>query len=229
MPISTRIIRVPVRLIDGQWELLYGGEVKVEDGALGELHLDKMYFTDMQFLNALTEKRKVTVLQECTELRVALTVKTPLNQALRLLLLDPDETKHNYTAKISVDTRFVRIYLGGPTKLQRRKGRREGGLWLLLEGMEPRGIESGTVLLPKTPELETVDSLNHAFTRLSENFEPWRKAHTGSVYERIFYRESNDLWYPLKDLRDRALVGAERKVINGLWVNVQANLGTPLL
>jgi hypothetical protein len=46
MPLSTKVIRVPVKLVDGGWELLYGGPVKVKEGAVGELHLDHMYFTD---------------------------------------------------------------------------------------------------------------------------------------------------------------------------------------
>jgi hypothetical protein len=94
--------------------------------------------------------------------------------------------------------------------------------------MEPSAIESGMVILPATLDLETVDSLNYAFTRLSEVFEPWRKAHTGSIYERVFYLEHDGFWYPLKDLRDRALATAERKLIAELWVNVAEQLGTAL-
>jgi hypothetical protein len=41
-----------------------------------------------------------------------------------------------------------------------------GGLFLMLEGMEPRAIESGMVNLPPAPGLEPADSLNYAFTPL---------------------------------------------------------------
>ena len=94
--------------------------------------------------------------------------------------------------------------------------------------MEPRAIESGMVNLPPVPGLEPADSLNYAFTRLSEVFEPWRKAHTGSIYERIFYLERDEHWYPLKDLRDRALASAERTLIKNLWATVAEQLGTAL-
>jgi hypothetical protein len=110
----------------------------------------------------------------------------------------------------------------GPKKVE------QGGLFLLLEGMEPRAVESGMLNLPDAPGLESVDSLNYAFTRLSEVFEPWRKAHTGSIYERVFYLEPDGFWYPLKDLRDRALATAERKLIAELWANVAEQLGTAL-
>jgi hypothetical protein len=59
-------------------------------------------------------------------------------------------------------------------------------------------------------------------------FEPWRKAHTGSIYERVFYLERDQHWYPLKDLRDRALATAERTLIKDLWAAVADQLGTPL-
>lgn len=224
MPLSSNVIRVPVKLVDGVWELLYGGAVKVENGAVGELHLDRMYFTDAKFLKALTERRQVPVLPQGTELRVALTVKPGLEHWLPPFLLHREATKHNHTARISVDTRFVSITLGGPTEAQRERGIENGGLWLWLEGTEPRSIESGTVKLPAASGLQPVDSLNHAFTRLSEVFEPWRKAHTGSIYERVFYLESDGSWYPLKDLRDRALAKAERQIIRILWTNGASEL-----
>ena len=232
MPLSSRIIRVPVTLVDGRWEFLYGGAVKVKDGAVGELHLDHLYFTDKKFLKALTTKRQVTVLAAGTELRVALTVKQGLDATLSSFLLARDATPHRHTAKISVETRFVSIHLGGPTVAQQKKAKEKeiapGGLFLWLEGMEPRAIESGMVKLPAAPGLEAVDSLNYAFTRLSEVFEPWRKAHTGGIYERIFYLERDEHWYPLKDLRDRALASAERTLIKDLWAAVAEQLGTAL-
>jgi hypothetical protein len=228
MPLSSKNIRVPVNLIEGRWEFIYGGAVKVKEGASGELHLDKMYFTDKKFLKALTEKRLVPVLDAGVELRVALTVKPGLDKTLMSFLLPHAETPHVRTTKISVDTRFVSIRLGGPTEAQKKKEIEKGGLFLMLEGMEPRAIESGMVYLPDATGLGSVDSLNYAFTRLSEVFEPWRKAHTGSIYERIFYLDSDGLWYPLKDLRDRELVNAERRMIKELWANVEEQLGMSL-
>jgi len=228
MPLSSKTIRVPVKLVDGNWELLYGGGVKVKEGAVGELHLDQMYFSDKKFLKALIFKRRIAILPPGTELRVALTIKPDLDSKLRGFLLPIDATRHIHASKLSVDTRFVPIHLGGPTDAQRKKKVEQGGLFLLLEGMEPRAIESGVVTLPAAPNLEPVDSFNYAFTRLSEVFEPWRKAHTGSIYERVFYLEDDGYWYPLKDLRERALATAERKLIAELWANVAEQLGTSL-
>lgn len=232
MTLSSKTIRVPVKLVEGRWELLYGGDVKVKEGASGDLHLDQIYFSDKKFLKALTTKRQVAVLTPGTELRVALTVKPDLDSTLWQHLLAHDATSYRHTTKLSVETRFVSIQLAGPTVAQQKKVKENeiapGGLFLLLEGMEPRAIESGMVTLPAAPGLEPVDSLNYAFTRLSEVFEPWRKAHTGSIYERVFYLEHDGFWYPLRDLRDRALATAERKLIAELWANVAEQLGTAL-
>jgi hypothetical protein len=118
MPLSSKIIRVPVKLVDGRWELLYGGDVKVKDGASGDLHLDQMYFSDKKFLKALTFKRRVAILQPGTELRVAVTIKPDLDPKLRDFLLPRDATPHTHSSKLSVDTRFVPIHLGGPTEAQ---------------------------------------------------------------------------------------------------------------
>jgi len=228
MSISTKIVRVPVKLVDGQWELLYGGPVKVQNGSIGELHLEKSNFSDSTFLKALIEKRSVEILPQGTELRVALTIRPQtLPRSLLSLLLNPDDTPHLLTTALSVDTRFIPVHLAGPTEAQRKKSKVVGGLWLQLEGMEPRGIESGSVRLQKETgiDLEVVGSLNHAFTRLSEVFEPWRMSHTGSIYERVFYRDSDTHWHPLKDLRDRELVNAERKVIKALWEMVEKQIG----
>jgi hypothetical protein len=225
MPLSKNIIRVPVKLIDGQWEFLYGGPVKVSDGAFGELHIDRMHFADKTFLQALTKKRRVPALPVGTELRMALTIKRELDPGLKRYLLDYGATPHEHTAKISAATRFVPVYLVGPTDAQRERNIEFGGLSLCLEGMEPRGIESGMVELPKTHGMDYADSLNYAFTRLSEVFEPWRKAHTGNIYERVFFQERNGLWYPLDQLRDLALASGERELIAELRANVAAELG----
>lgn len=177
MPLSTRVIRVPVKLVDGQWELLHGGPVKVREGSIGELRQEKASFDGAKFLEALTEKRCVRILPAGIQLQVALSVKPELPQHRRTCLMQSDASTHERTGQLSMDTQFVPVSLGGPTERQKRQVEAEGGLKRWLEGMEPRSIESGTVELPKATGLPAVDSLNHAFTKLSELFEPWRKAH----------------------------------------------------
>lgn len=225
MPLSTRVIRLPVKLVNGHWELLYGGHIRAKEGTIAEMHVRHSAIEDKKFLLALTRKRRILALNEGTELRVALTIKPGLPDPLRSLLLPLGDTKHDHTTRLSVDSHFVAITLGGPTPVQAKR-EQVGGLHLVLEGMEPRALESGLVALPKSISESHVESLNHAFTRLSEKLEPWRQAHTGSVYERVFYEEPDGLWYPLGDLRDRELAKAERRLVGELWGNVMAEYGT---
>lgn len=227
MTIGSKTVRVPVRWVNGHWELLYGGGVPAKEGALAELRLDPAQIEDKQFLKAVSKKTKVKILDEGNELRVALTIRGPLDDEHLKHLLPREDTRHDYTAKISPDSRFVSIWLGGPGRAQKARKEIRGGLWLSLEGMEPRDLEAGVIQLPKISTLDRADSLNHAFTLLSEQFEPWRQAHTGSIYERVFYREGQK-WYPLDDLRNGLVVGAERTLIADLWQRITDELG-PML
>lgn len=224
MTIGSNTVRVPIKWVNGHWELPYGGSVPVKEGTLGELRFDPSRIEDKEFLKALTKKSKIRVLEEGVELRVALTIKGSLPEEHRKFLLPSDATRHHHTAKISSNSRFVSIRLGGPSRAQKKRKETRGGLWLSLEGMEPRDLEVGIVLLPKVGLLDQADSLNHAFTLLSEQFEPWRQAHTGSIYQRVLYQDG-ELWYPLEDLRNRFVVGAERTLIADLWRRITNELG----
>ena len=85
---------MPVKLVDRQWELLYGGPVKAREGAMGELYLDKSSFDDAKLLAALTEKRCVPILRAGIQLQVALSVKPDLPQHLRTCLLQSYASTH---------------------------------------------------------------------------------------------------------------------------------------
>ena len=90
-------------------------------------------------------------------------------------------------------------------------------LWLITQGVEAVGLASTTVRLPKEISADPVVSLNHAYTKLSEVFEPWRISHTGNIYTRVLYRERNDVRYPLDLLRNSALDKQELEIARGLW------------
>jgi hypothetical protein len=215
---NNNTVRFRVKWRGGQLQLLDGGPIKLKEGTTGELCVDPECFTDAGSLEALTTQRKVLLLPAGTELRVALTIRPDLPKTLHRFLL---ATAHDPpTTSISIQSRFVGIRLLGPTAAQRLGKSRPGGLWLSFIGKEFSGVKSGTVDLPRTHGLQSVDSLNQAFTRLSEVFEPWRKAHTGNIYERIYYQERNNRWYPLNDLRDRSLATDTRPMVQKLWARV---------
>lgn len=219
---SNRRLRIPVKFVDGHWELLYGGGIGARNGSIAELHLKQDQIEDEGLRKVLSQMHRVQILKQGVQLRAALSVREGLPGYLARHFL---ETKWDRTAKVSVESRFVPIWLGAPTELQAKKGEKAGGLWLELQGMEPRGLESSSVNLPKGLDVGSAISVNHAFTLLSERFEPWRKSHTGNIYERVFYLEDDGTWYPLRDLRDKELVQAERAVVKALWAEVARVLG----
>ena len=228
MPIRKKPIRVPVKWEDDQWRAVLGNIGEIKPGAVAELCIDRNEFLDQARANRWAAKRTVVALPPGTELRVALTVHTVLNEPLKSLLLDPSATPPGYVSDIGSDTRFVPIRILGPTEAQRAKGQ-SGGLWLCLEGSDAKRIESGPVGLPVPFGESPVETLNQAFTRLSELFEPWRKSHTGNIYDHIYYLESNGLWYPLDDLRSFGHENTDRQLRTWLWNAVGAQLELPLL
>jgi len=145
---------------------------------------------DKTFDKLITQR----VLPENSKLMVAMTIRSHLPEKLTKNLKPKNELNLGYdiniNKKLSNYTQFVEI-----TAI--------GGVFIQFKGLNQVGISTGSLELPSYSEdvAEQVDSLNFAFTRLSEKYEPWRKAHTGNVYERIFYQEKNDRWYPLDVMR----------------------------
>jgi hypothetical protein len=90
--------------------------------------------------------------------------------------------------------------------------------------MDPQGLTVSTLKLPEGITDEEVDSLNYAFTLLSDKFEPWRRSHTGNVYERIFYQEENGILHPLNVLRNAAIASEEQKFIRRQWQDISRQL-----
>jgi len=80
------------------------------------------------------------------------------------------------------------------------------------------------VYFPEEFEMESAQSLNHAFTKLSERFETHRLSHTGSVYSRVFYKESDSHWYPLEELKNPVFGNAEHAVRTAGWKAIESQL-----
>jgi hypothetical protein len=85
---------------------------------------------------------------------------------------------------------------------QLRVGAAEG-VWLVDRGATgPRalgfGWHSTALKLDPVPE-----SLNHACTRLSQQFEPWRISHSVNVFRDVFARADDWVWRPLEWFRGR--------------------------
>lgn len=165
---------------------------------------------DKQFIHKYSHR----VLPAGTTLLVALTIRPEpdLSKDLKSHLKLRNEfqlSSDYYKSNLSVDTQFIEITISNSTA-QKELEDAGGGVFLQFDGLRQTGILTSSIKLPikdKTGnEDEVVDSLNYAFTRLSEEYEPWRKSHTGNIYGRIFYKEKNDKWYPIDLLRNSVSV-----------------------
>jgi len=96
---------------------------------------------------------------------------------------------------------------------------------LRLKGLERSELVCSTVKMPSGFPDEMAVSLNHAFTLLSRAYETHRISNTGNVYNQFFYREANQRWYPVADLRAGVRVETERNLINAVWKQVEEALG----
>ncbi|WP_250473096.1 hypothetical protein [Caballeronia sp. GAFFF1] len=227
-------LRVPVKLVDGRWEFFYGGAVPAREGTVGELVIDRQAIADRKFLELLNRKTEHKILDAGTALRVALTVRPDiaLDEALKKHLLT--STSMNFSGEYlktlrSNDTQFVEVTIGEPSPQQREKRPDDiGGIWLTVQGNQPKGIATSRVEVPDEVSDTPLDSVNHAFTRLSEKYEPWRKSHTGNIYDRVLYQEKNGRWYPLNVLRNAALARDEHELIRARWEEIAETLRMPL-
>lgn len=222
-PDWTAKVTLPVKRVGERWEFLYGGDVPVEDGTFGQLTVSADRITDEHFRQRVTQELTVKILDEGTELLVALSDRETNDLATgdwpdpRPLKVPPGTT------------RFVRVWLGPAGKTTEEPALdpapEPGGLWLKLRGLERCELHGSTVHMPAGFEPTRAISLNHAFTMLSKAYEKHRISNTGNVYTRVFYRDRDKRWYPLDDLRTGVQAEGERQLLNELWAYVEQKLG----
>lgn len=230
---TERKVRIPVRVIDGQWEVEFGGKVPVSEGQVAELIVPERAITEPAFLAEMKRRVVLPVLPRGTKVRAYLAtkgLKDVTEDQRKQLLPWPDWPKHVSPMAIdnwnSGELSFFELTIGPPSARQQMdKQLRVGGLWLEIKGRKATSLISSTFELHECVSKEVAISLNHAFTLLSEVYEPWRKAHTGSVYERFLYKETDGRWYPLSLLRDARLADNDQQIAKNLWAHFMRRMG----
>jgi hypothetical protein len=222
-PDWTAKVTVPVKRVGERWEFFYGGDVPVRDGTVGQLTLSAIQIADESFRQRISQALKVKILDEATELLVALSDRDASGRA--------GAWPHPHPSNVPPGTtRFERVSLGpvkqrpGVQTLADSESNR-GGLWLKLKGLERCELQASTVQMPQGFETPVARSLNHAFTLLSQAYEKHRISNTGNVYTRVFYQDHNKCWYPLDDLRTGVQAEGERTLLRELWAQVEQTLG----
>lgn len=118
---NTKHITLPVKRVDGQWELLYGGDTGVADGTYGELRVPLDAIEDAGIRRRLTQEAVVKVLDEGATLAVALSDRS-----------DP-QPQGQFVQSEVVDlptgcSRFAQVVIGKPSATSRGIDAERGGL-----------------------------------------------------------------------------------------------------
>jgi len=98
---------------------------------------------------------------------------------------------------IPVDGAFVEVEL-------------QEDLTILLRGTKPPILSSCPCYIPRL-DIQA-RSLNHAYSLISERYEPHRASHTGNVFQKVFRRSADGTWEPLEALRKAAQKSEEERL-----------------
>lgn len=174
-PLS-RTVRIPIKIVNGHLCLAPKGSLPIlREGAICELTVLANAFVDRKVAAQFTE--------ECTE--SFLPAGTKLIAQINPEHV-PNELRNSYRAGGDG-------YVGA------------GVEFLLKEDQKilKRGAKSAK-LLPCECSIPSIDkearSINHAYTLISEAYEPDRMSRTGNVFSKVLYRAAQ-IWKPLKHLR----------------------------
>jgi len=206
-------LKIPVHYINGAWEMIYGGNIPVKEGATGVLQIQEDHIKDKELTSILKRKQVFKIIEADTPLMIAVSPSENLSPELKKHLKNIKTDFHRVSLFGSND-QFIEVI--------------SSGISLVFEGLNPKGIESGTTLLPsidtKVDFFRTANSLNHALTILSEIYETERISHTGNIYKRVFYKDTNNYWYPIEDLRTDGIDFSGREILKSLWSSVNSKL-----
>lgn len=218
-------------IVNGVLELASGGPIPIAEKTSFEITVEARNITDPRFRDIALEKRRVQILSEGTRLVVLFSSDQVVTGPVRFFDgFTPYEKiasrlQQHLSRGWEIQTPLIVGLTIGPFPPPRGQQHavEMGGLWLKIEAGRPVGLEVSSVLLPDGYEFDEARSLNHAMTLISEQLEPWRISHTGNVYQRVYYEETNGWWYPLDWLRDSELHNAEHQIAAELWREFQAD------
>jgi len=197
-PEHQKTVVIPVEWKKGKWEPSYGGEMpEIREGAMGDLTLSAGALTNRYDLERLSYEMTVEILH-----------------AGSLLWARMSRVHYRGERRLGVPN-------GG---FSRQRDRLEEAvllpftlkeqLQLLLRGTKPAQLcqcECDAHDLPD--KSEEILSINQAYTRLSERFEPGRRSHAGNVFTKVCFTDGEGFIMPLEVLRKSEIVKLEKTLM----------------
>lgn len=189
-----KTVLLPVRIRAGKVEFFYGGPLPaLKENTIADLIVPAYALANQQLIGALANELAFSVLPKRSRVLVGLRPECP---GLPLI---------NRVGKDRMPFEFGWF---GEVILEEELGMR-------FRGTKRAILEPCTCSVPALNGGDApfvAESLNHAYTKLSERFEPHRRSHTGNAFELVFYRgvgtNQERTWEPLETLRRRF----ERKI-----------------
>jgi len=190
----TERVVIPVTIRNGKIVPFYGGEMpKLREGVVMDLITEEAAFLDASEIKRFHQESFPEVLPAGSELFavIAFRNQTFVHQEKSIRAVPPPGGVKA----------LVPFWLLEPLRLHLR-GTRKAELMscdcdLRMEGQSP------------------ASSINEAYTRLSERYEPWRRSHTGNVFTKVYFRDlGTDFARPLDDLREAHEAEAEKTLFH---------------
>jgi hypothetical protein len=225
MTASTRKFKVVYK--NGAWHT-DSENVTFIDGTSAEINVNESMFVTQKQAERFKKPQKFKIFEEGTKLLVAM--KIP-NEAACLdkykgVYSSPGEysfANYGHFSRYFNVANYVLICLeltkaDAPNFL--KKIAPDGAGWFVLDKAGKGTFTCGAIKLPESLGLNIPRSLNHAYTLLSELLETNRQSHTGNIYKQVFYKESDEKWYPLDKLRNPSELDSDTFTVSKLWANI---------
>ncbi len=173
-----RTVKIPIKIVNGYPCLFPEGRLpELKDGTIGDLIVPADAFVDGRVAAQYNQERKAAFLPQGTRL---------------MAQINPDKVPASHRDHLSTSLP------GFP------------GAGVAFELMDDQMIllreTKNSALLPCKcwiPSLnQDAKSINHAYTLISQEYEPHRISHTGNVFSKVYYDDdSSNRWKPLKARR----------------------------
>lgn len=153
-----------------------------QDEFYAELILSESDFSDKEVFYSLIKETTTTFLPEDSRLLINISLKEKVSdENLRKFIITEEKPLP------FVQGGFVEIHLIQDLKIK-------------LRGSKKAQLQDCDVYIPALGK--KANSINHAYTLVSESFEKWRRSHTANVFQKVFwFNEEKKYWIELDVLR----------------------------
>jgi len=193
-----KTVLIPIRIKDGEINFFYGGKLpKLKEGTIGDLVVPSFFVIDKRKLALLERVDTKVFLKKSTSLMVQI---NPLNEDAKEGGIEWLQIIENYTKRP-----FVEVVLKEDLEIE-------------LRGTKKGELENCPCSIPSLPKTQP-ESINHAYTLISQHYETHRRSHSGNVFDKVFFRNEKNLLKPLKNLRKKFEIEYEQELIllNNDW------------